>query len=1376
MSFFQQRIVRPIARHWWKAGLLATGVVALAAALVAAYLASDSFQRTALEQVVSGVDKATGGRLEMKSLHVAPWQLSFEANDVMLHGREPQGATPLFHADRITGTMRLLTLVGDTKAGLQSLKVEHPKVHIVVLADGSSNLPVPPPAPPTSAHQKVQQLFQTVLGDVTLNDGELHWNDRTIPLQLRAHNVEAGLSRSLLERTFTGKIGAEFQEARGGDLDGGDAAPPVSNNAAVHRVAGKLPTRSLLQGRMDCQFTIGDSSVRLDSLKMTSPRSKLAASGAVTNLDDPTFDGTYEASVNLAELGIASASPKFAGGEMGAKGDLHLSAKAQSSTGGLTLRELDWRGDTAKFNRVLAQSKYQFDGERLLLSQVAGSGPTGSVWGSGEILLTTKSLRKQDRGRPIGSGRMHLNVDQLELPDLLDDLKDADTVVGRRLVATLKGTADIDWLDSDHGTIAVQVEARPPAEGKGGVPLEGSAAGVVTFGGVVRVQRLDMRSGSSTVSAQGTFGESGTLNFHLRSSEVDELHSVLVELGWLRKIEPAAGTPPGSQPNSIRGDISFDGSLAGTAQEPIIAGHLASKNLLVRWPAAGSGERVAHFDTLNTDLRFEVSELSVQHAELRMGTAAIRFDAELPLTKGSLNRDGPLTLHAVIDRAHIEELAKIAGKEIPVQGVLQAQISASGTLNDPRGEGSMTITDAMTQGIRLDHASARLLLSQEELQFHDLQAGLLQGSVSGEAALQMQMGALRYDLRGSGLQLGGLPAMGAMPMKPSGTLDFMAQGSGKPESPILEATFHVKNLVTSQGKVGDFTLAVNSTVAHGSPQMVQWRVHGESNFGGPKLAVEGTITPGGLWQSQLDARFSDVDLEPLIRAAMGKSLSGRSSVAGVVHLAGPLARQQELEASGEMSQFLLDVQNLKLQSDGPVKLHLAKGRLEVERVRLTGEGSNLSAGGTVELRGERRIDLKAEGQVNLHLVEAFYPELVTSGVVVTNMRITGTLDNPTVQGRVQIDDAGLSYADLPSGLNHIKGSLLFNQDRLQVESLTAQTGAGELRLGGEIGYRNGLDFRLTATGKDVRLRYPPGLSATGDADLQMNGTPDNSTLSGRITITKLTISPRFDLGAYLAKSKQSTATPSTPITGLKLNIRLATVPELDLETGLGKLSGDADLRIQGTAGRPVVLGRINVVEGEVVIASSTYRIEHGEILFNNPVRLEPVLDLSATARVRDYDITLGLHGTPDKLTVNYRSDPPLPTSDIIALLALGRTRQDTGIASSRPLSLDENTTNAILEEAKNATASSRVQRLFGGARIKIDPGAGGIEGGTSGARLTIEQQLSNKLTLTYITNVSQTQQQIVQVEYSLPHNISLVGIRDANSVVGFDVRVRQRRK
>ena len=60
--------------------------------------------------------------------------------------------------------------------------------------------------------------------------------------------------------------------------------------------------------------------------------------------------------------------------------------------------------------------------------------------------------------------------------------------------------------------------------------------------------------------------------------------------------------------------------------------------------------------------------------------------------------------------------------------------------------------------------------------------------------------------------------------------------------------------------------------------------------------------------------------------------------------------------------------------------------------------------------------------------------------------------------------------------------------------------------------------------------------------------------------------------------------------------------------------------------------------------------------------------------------------------------------------------------------------------------------------------------------VTIEQQVSDKVTLTYITNPSQASQQIIQAEFNINRNLSIVAVRDQYGVVGFDVKWKQRKK
>jgi len=374
--------------------------------------------------------------------------------------------------------------------------------------------------------------------------------------------------------------------------------------------------------------------------------------------------------------------------------------------------------------------------------------------------------------------------------------------------------------------------------------------------------------------------------------------------------------------------------------------------------------------------------------------------------------------------------------------------------------------------------------------------------------------------------------------------------------------------------------------------------------------------------------------------------------------------------------------------------------------------------------------------------------------------------------------------DLPNGLSEINGSLNFDRNRLRVQKLTARTGGGDLVLGGYVTYSNGIFFDLTATGRDIRIRYPEGVSSQATADLRLVGNAQNSVLSGDVTVTKFGLTPQFDLATYVQRAKQPTNPPSpnSLIDNVRLDVHIVSTPELRVETSMARVSGDVDLRLRGTAARPSVLGRLSIAEGDITFNSTTYHLERGDVVFANPVRIEPVANVEASARVRDYDITLGFHGTPDKLNVTYRSEPPLPSADIIALLAFGRTRQEgelsaQGSQAAASETFAQTASNAILGEALNAAVSSRVQKLFGISRIKIDPNLGGT--GTEGnpnARLTVEQQISKNVTVTYLTNLSQYAQEVLQVEYNINKNVALVAVRDYTGVLAIDLRIRQRKR
>jgi translocation and assembly module TamB len=242
---------------------------------------------------------------------------------------------------------------------------------------------------------------------------------------------------------------------------------------------------------------------------------------------------------------------------------------------------------------------------------------------------------------------------------------------------------------------------------------------------------------------------------------------------------------------------------------------------------------------------------------------------------------------------------------------------------------------------------------------------------------------------------------------------------------------------------------------------------------------------------------------------------------------------------------------------------------------------------------------------------------------------------------------------------------------------------------------------------------------------------------------------------------------------IRLNIRVKSSPAVRFEARDLRLVGDIDVRLQGTLADPVEVGHVQILSGEAVFRGNRYHIRRGDISMTNPFRTETTLTLEADTRIQRYNLTVSLSGPFDRLKINYRSDPPLPTSDIVTLLAFGYARQqeEMSTGSSHPAATVG--ASAIVSQALSTQMSSRIQRLFGVSRIKIDPNAGGVAT-TGGALITVEQQVAPELTITYATNTGVSQYRIIRLEWAVSDRMSIIGERDQGGVFGMEVQFRRR--
>jgi translocation and assembly module TamB len=88
----------------------------------------------------------------------------------------------------------------------------------------------------------------------------------------------------------------------------------------------------------------------------------------------------------------------------------------------------------------------------------------------------------------------------------------------------------------------------------------------------------------------------------------------------------------------------------------------------------------------------------------------------------------------------------------------------------------------------------------------------------------------------------------------------------------------------------------------------------------------------------------------------------------------------------------------------------------------------------------------------------------------------------------------------------------------------------------------------------------------------------------------------------------------------------------------------------------------------------------------------------------------------------------------------------------------------------NAPARRATDKLFGLNRFEIDPLIAGRGGESPTARLTVGRQINKNLSITYSTNVTSDQNQVLAVEYRVSNRLSFVARYEQGSVSGFSSR------
>ncbi|HKM67011.1 MAG TPA: translocation/assembly module TamB domain-containing protein [Candidatus Acidoferrum sp.] len=1306
--------------------------VALAAIALGSGLANPLLRRV----LVGRLQKLTGARVDVRTVAVGWFSLNATVNGLVLHGQEPPGTEPLCSVEQAKFGLRIDSFWG-RRVGLNDLILVSPRVHLRVEKDGSNNLPTIKRSSPSGPLQET--LLNLYVRHVEIRNGWLLYN-----------NV-----RSL--------IGVEGGDLRLNITGSSNPQHPLYLGTLEWNLIELARRRDVpLPANLSAKFSLSPNGFTIEQAIVDVGRSHVDLQAETKNLESPDWTYRYRAWLDLLDVREAFRTPEVPLGRIDMRGEGTLRSgqirgKGEFAADNITLGFLDFHSAN-----LTSRSSYLLESDGVVLPDFAAYALGGSVKGRVTMKYDGLKFRADTKVQGIRLGQVTPAIDHLGFP--IDSLH-WDAVISADTVET--------WHDNfrDFDISAKMHWDEPDELAAGHIPITSDVALRYRYApNTLQIDQFDFETPSSRGSITGMLHPKQTsLDVHL---DIGSLAS------WDDFIHALAGDKPGTQEarTVIDGSLAWNGKILGPSDGPTFQGHFQGEH--ARY------DNLA-LDSITGDMTYSPTQLVISRGRARRGAMDAGIDAQLQLTDWEFRPDSQWESDLNLEKVPLAALEQLGGWKYPVQGLLTGQFHGRGTRAEPALTGLLDLADATVYTVPFNRLRGQLTVMPDEVRLSNAElrffapgtektggAGIVTGSVSYRYADQ----SLTTDLVGASLPLANFQRVKASGLPVDGQLSFRLKSSGPIRTPIVDGSIRVVDFQVGSEIIGSFEGELQS-----DGKLAQLNLGSAMSEG----AIRGGITLGLTEPFPLDGKVSirNINLDPYLLSALHlEKFRGHGVADGDITFQGELQHPETLSVDGNFSRLALNYGSVQLENQGPIHLTSTRDSLKILSMALKGTDTNAEMTGSIQFTGRRALALKLNGSVDLRLLSGYISGVDFTGHADMNASFENTLDRPRIIGRVKLNNASVRSADFPTGLSNVKGDLVFDANRLFFENVTGEAGGGLITLAGTANYsEKPLRYDVTAKTDRIRIRYPEGMSWLLGGSLRLSGTLDGGLLSGKVVVQRVNLNEGIESVGSLTSGSGSSSTSSSFLRNLQLDVEGSSTPDARMEWPGAHLEAESNLRVRGTGEHPILLGHIHVLSGDLYFRDNHYKVSRGDLNFANPFRLDPVINFEATTNIQQYEITLNFTGQASKMSLSYRSDPPLPGNDIITLLALGQTGSEAGMrsgATGQAGAGNNSGATALLSEAISSQLGGRVERLFGITRFRVDPGLAGAATTGSGqnvaARVTVEQQVTRDLTVTYTSNVSSTQQQVIQVEYILNRTISIVALRDQNGTFGVDVKIKKR--
>jgi translocation and assembly module TamB len=999
-----------------------------------------------------------------------------------------------------------------------------------------------------------------------------------------------------------------------------------------------------------------------------------------------------------------------------------------------------------------------------------------------------------------GASRVATEFNNLDIGSLIA------TLTAHPILITGKatGTANLAFPGTDlsaaSGTAHVTLNAATGNEATGRTPLNGEVA-LRADRGVFEIERANLKTDASELNATGQFSvarDESNLQLNLASSDATELQRVLFSTGLFGDLEEQLN----NKKIELAGKVAFNGTVRGRLKEPSIEGRASLDSLTVN--GSDLGALAANISTTPDELRITNGQLTERDG------GGVQFALNVPFKEG-----GTISVDAKLDRVDAANLLTALASINPsaaqynnIQSEVSGSINITGIPSAMSGNAELRFSPGTIRGEPFQNILAQATFNGSVVNLSNVVAQLDAGRITASGTFNMSNYALDLDAHANGIQLERLASLAPAANTPpniTGTADLNAHVTGvlsEKDFSNFQVNFdgtghdvkidgHLAGPLTLTGRTENKQLNINFTtgILGNQPQSVTARVD---------LSTKDLATT-------IDSTVTGADLTNLFAIILPQSdarVTGHAT--GTIHAAGPLIAENGegeyslagLKGTANFTDLTVQVEDVQLTAVQPLIVDFSANQVTFTKTQFTGTNTNVTFGGTLALGTGGAENLTVNGNLDLRLLKGISPDAFFTGSAEANVRVTGSFEQPRINGTASLVNASIALliGDQRLTASSVKGSIRFNSNQAQIDNLTGVLGGGHVSVtGGALlnGFRP-TRFQFNVHGDNVVVPYPEDFSSTADVDLELRGSTTReqqlaTIISGSIELRRAEYTKDLDLETLINRRRETLieqgGESSLAATAQFQDLRIEGRDALVIKNNLAETVGSVSLRVNGPVTDPLISGRISATGGTISFRNKRYEIQRATIDLPGQLNADPILNIQAVGEIQGYDIITSFTGPLTSPTVTVRSDPALPQADVVSLILTGQLSSgDTGASALTQSGLGT-AASLLTESLISAPARRATDKLFGLNRFEIDPLVATRAGESPTARLTLGRQINKNLSVTYSTNITSNQDQVLTVEYRVSNRISFIaqyvqgsttGFNPHNNNFSFEIRLKKR--